>query len=236
MSEKTFKPKKSLVYATYRPLCLNCRKPQVTCFCQELRPFTSPFPVGILQHPFEAQNTIATARMAHLSIKNSKIFVDQDFSENTAALRALKDENFIHYMLYPSPDAMDIKDCFEQSTLPGSKPMCFWVLDAKWQQVPKMLRLCSLLNKIQKVKFIPTTQSQFIIRKQPSQHYLSTIESIHHVIDQYFKFIESPCQDHEGLTYVFQYLVQQQIKFAKENQNNRHIRNKAIRQRKREAL
>jgi len=212
---------KSLVTFAQREVCPHCRKAMVACYCKTLRPFTAPFGVGILQHPCEAQNAIATARMTHLSIKNSQIFVDIDFSENKRVNELLADKGLRHVMLYPSPDAVDLKECFGEAgadareATGGGRQLFVWVLDAKWKHVNQMLRSSPNLQTIPMVKFNPDRESQFIIRKQPEAICLSTIESIHLVIDRFFAQKGLPNQEHHALLDSFQYLVQQQLEFAR---------------------
>lgn len=200
----------------------------MTCYCGSLKPFVAPFPVGILQHPYEQRNAIATARMAHLSIQNSRLFVGRDFTAHLGVNALLSDTTFRHVMLYPGPDAMDLDDCFQQSPVPDERELFVWVLDAKWQHVHQMLRMSDNVAKIPMVRFDPVHESRFIIRKQPKPFCLSTIESIHVVIDHFFKVRNMPNQEHHALLDVFQFLVQQQLEFARVRQDNRHIRNKSL--------
>ena len=225
---------KSLVAFPQREVCPRCRKAVVACYCKALRPFTAPFGVGILQHPYEARNAIATARMTHLSIKNSQIFVDIDFSKNARVNELLADKSLRHVMLYPSPDAMDLNECFVEAGADadvdaggetgGPRQLFVWVLDAKWQHVNQMLRSSPNLQAIPMVKFNPDKESQFIIRKQPAAFCLSTIESIHLVIDRFFSQKGLPNQEHQALLDAFQYLVQQQLEFARVVGFRRHRR------------
>lgn len=208
----------------YRDVCSKCRKAAVTCYCTALRPFTAPFPIGILQHPYEARNAIATARMTHLSILNSQIFVGPDFTNDSRVNALLNDPRYRHVMLFPSPEAIELDDCFAEAAANDSRQLYVWVLDAKWHQVKQMLRLSSNIREIPMVKFTPEKESQFIIRKQPKTLCLSTIESVHLVLDRYFARIQSDNQEHHGLLTVFQHLVQQQIDYAKVVGDFRHAR------------
>jgi DTW domain-containing protein YfiP len=97
-----------------------------------------------------------------------------------------------------------------------------WVLDAKWGQVPQMLRRSTNLRGIPFVQFRPTLQSQFRVRRQPDRHCLSTIESIHYVIDRYCTLNGGNDRRHDALLDVFRYLVEQQIEFAASRPSHRH--------------
>lgn len=215
---------KTIDAPVYRTTCPRCRKALVTCYCAALRPFAAPFPIGILQHPYEAQNAIATARMAHLSVTNSKLFVGKDFSEDRRVNELLDDPKFYHVMLYPSPEAVELEECFSDINTQDKRSLFVWVLDAKWQHVNQMLRLSPNLRRIPMVRFTPDKESQFIIRKQPKKLCLSTIESLHLVIDRYFKQTKAPNREHHALLDVFQHLVQQQLEFARVVGAFRHVR------------
>ena len=182
----------------------------------------SPFPVGILQHPYEARNAIATGRMAHLSVTNSHLFVGKDFSEDRRVNALLADKSYRHLMLYPSPTAIDLEDCFASTAALDPRQIFIWVLDAKWQHVNQMLRLSPNIRSIPMIKFKPEQESQFIIRKQPKALCLSTIESIHVVINRYFVVKKLPNVEQQALLDVFQYLVQQQLEFARVVGASRH--------------
>lgn len=215
---------------THRAVCPRCRRAAITCYCGVLRPFAAPFQFGILQHPYESRNAIATARMAHLTVENSQLFVGIDFSNHRGVNGLLADQTLRHVMLYPSPDATELEECFSDGPNNDSQKLFFWLLDAKWQHVRKMLRLSQNLKGIPMVKFSPDRVSQFIIRKQPKAMCLSTIESIHLVIDRFFIQKQMPNQEHQALLEVFQFLVQQQLEFARVRQDFRHKRHKVSRE------
>jgi DTW domain-containing protein YfiP len=157
----------------HRQTCPRCWKSLVTCFCSQLKPFTAPFSFVIVQHLDEARNPIATARMAHLSIINSRLILDNDFSQNRGVDKLLSDSSSTHVMLYPSPDAVELDDVLNGKFKPCDnqvfeddkelKPLVFWVLDTTWSYTNKMLRLSPSLKSIPMVKFDPDISSKFII-------------------------------------------------------------------------
>lgn len=203
-----------------------------TCYCSKLKPFAAPFSFIILQHPYEAKRSITTARMAHLSLTNSRLIVGRDFQEHELVNELINDPSKRNYMLFPSSDAIEVDDLFtlsDASQHEETKQPVFWVLDAKWAQVAQMLRYSPNIQAIPKVKFTPNRPSLFQIRKQPKPMCLSTIESVHIVIDRYFEFKGIKNQVHDGLIEVFQHLVDQQLEFARSRNNNRHWRAKLAR-------
>jgi len=209
---------------SHRVTCRNCWKAIATCFCAEIRPFESPIPFVIVQHLHEARNPIATGRMAHLSITNSKLIIDNKFSNNRTVEALIADRGTRNLMLYPSPNAAPIEQILAETTAaPNSQPPTFWILDTIWSHVNKMLRLSPALRSIPMVQFKPDSASRFQIRQQPDPECLSTIESIYLVIDRFLKHQQSQSTDHHALIDVFQYMVQQQIRFVSEKNNRRHL-------------
>lgn len=215
-----------------RPMCRKCKKALHTCYCAALRPFASPVPFVILQHSDEARNAIATARMAHLSMTNSELIIDRHFENNARVGALLADETHQHLILYPSADAMPLDEAIAQED--DKRPITFWVLDAKWAQVPKMLRLSPNVRAIPRVKFNPEKASGFRIRRQPKKACLSTIESIHFVIEKYVAHHNLQGNAHAALLDVFKHLVTQQLGFVHDEVDSRHAVAKAGRRARRQ--
>lgn len=213
----------------HRAICSRCRRAQVACYCTAIKPFAAPFEVGILQHPYEFRNAIATGRMTHLSILNSHLFVGIDFSSHQAVNRLLNDSSYRHVILYPGIDATPFEEVVAVPSEVDGRRLFVWVVDAKWQHVHQMFRRSPNLRAIPMTKFTPTIQSQFIIRKQPDSFCLSTIESMHFVIESFNRHRGVVCNEHAALLDAFQFLVQQQLEFARTRQDSRHRRNKEIR-------
>lgn len=218
----------AMVEPRHREICPQCRKAVPTCYCHALRPFVAPASFVILQHYEEARNAIATARMAHLSIRNSEIIVGRSFAGHPRVDALIAAPERRNVMLYPSPDAMPIEALLEDGAR-DPRPLAFWVLDAKWAQVPKMLRLSPNVRAIPMVRFTPDRASFFQIRKQPHPSYLSTIESIFLVIERLQRAQASSSTAHHALIDVFRYLVEQQLAFVDVDRDVRHRAAKALR-------
>jgi DTW domain-containing protein YfiP len=211
-----------------RATCARCRKAVVTCYCHVLRPFESPVPFVILQHFAEARNAIATARMAHLSMTNSRLFVERGFAEHAEVNRLMSDASVENVVLYPSHGARPLEEVVDPAGGDG-RQVVFWVLDGKWSQVPKLLRLSPNVRDMPRVRFTPTAPSTFQIRKQPRPAYLSTIECIYLVIDAYQKARGLTDTAHHALLDAFRYLVDQQIGFVDVEADVRHKAGRAMR-------
>lgn len=226
MNIDAYKSRRSTPTPPHRETCSKCWKAAPTCFCAQLKPFTSPIPFVIVQHLDEARNPIATARMAHLSVTNSTLIMDKDFAGNRRVEQLLADTTKRNLMLYPSADALPIEQIFEESKESDAKPPVFWLLDTTWSYVPKMLRTSPPLKSIPMVKFTPQGRSRFQIRKQPHPNCMSTVESMFVVIEKYLHYAHKQMSEHHALIDVFQYMVDQQIRYGVEQNKRRHWRHK----------
>lgn len=206
----------------FRSTCERCRKAVATCYCMALKPFESPIEFVILQHFAEFHNPIATGRMANLAMTNSRLFVGREFGGDARIDALIAGKSRRNLLLYPGRDAQPLEDVIDELSEPGAKPPVFWILDAKWSQASKFLRLSPNVKQIPMVKFAPPRASTFQIRKQPKPAYVSTIETAFLVIDKYIQQQGLDFQAHHALLEVFQYLVQQQLGFVNLEKDTRH--------------
>ena len=204
-----------------RPTCNRCRKAMATCYCHALQPFEAPVEFVILQHFAEFLNPIATGQMAHLAMTNSKLLVGREFAQDRRVDAMVNDLTRDSVLLYPSRDAVELDD-FLANRGTDPRPISFWLLDVKWSQAAKMMRLSPNIQRLPKVRFSPDRVSQFQIRRQPNVHCLSTIESAFLVIDRYVRHQKIQTTDHQALLDVFQYLVKQQLEFVDVKGDFRH--------------
>jgi DTW domain-containing protein YfiP len=211
----------------HRPTCPRCRKALPTCYCVALRPFVSPVPFVILQHSHEARNPIATARMAHLSMTNSLLIEGRSFASDARVEALIADEAHRDVLLFPSADAAPIERVFAGAET-DPRPVRFWILDARWAQIPKMLRLSPNVRALPRAAFVPERPSAFQIRRQPDPAYVSTIETAHLVIERHLQWHGARSDDHQALLDVFAHLVKQQQEYAA-GKVSRHVRAKAAR-------
>jgi DTW domain-containing protein YfiP len=226
----------ALVQPRYRELCPQCRKARPTCYCERLRPFAAPVPFVILQHYDEWRNAIATARMAHLSMTNSRLFVGLHFDGHREVDHLLDDPTHRNIMLYPSRDAVPLESLLTPPAAGADgPPLRLWILDAKWSQVPKMLRLSPRVRDLPRASFVPDQGSAFRIRRQPRPDCVSTIEAIFHVIDRVFARTGGTSTAHHTLIDVFQHFVRQQLAFVDPAVDTRHQIAKALRAARRQA-
>lgn len=223
--------------AQFRKLCLTCRQPSFSCYCEHIKPFDSKIKFVILIHPIEVRRRIATGRMAHLCLENSEIIRGLDYTNDYRVNEILNNPQNECVVLYPgrnsinltAPESVDSPK-LNQNSAPAIKHQVFspdktpvvFVIDGTWATSRKMIRLSKNINTLKRICFTPITPSNFRVRKQPKPNCLSTIEAIFFTInllaDQVGFDLESGLQS--NLTTVFDKMVERQIEFIKQSRQN----------------
>lgn len=155
-----------------RAVCAACRRPKTVCYCASVVACTTRTRVVILQHPRERDVPINTARIASLCLPDAALHVGVRFD----ASRILPSEAPPAALLYPGPGAIDIE------REPPRSPITLVVLDGTWWQAKKLLRENPALARLPRYAFRPAAPSEYRIRKEPHEDYLSTIEALAHVL------------------------------------------------------
>ena len=168
-----------------RAYCHSCRKPQVTCYCADLRPVSSRPRVVILMHPLEARHAVGTGRMAHRCLSNSKLWIGERFGPESELAALLRDPGVSPMLLFPGSDSLaldGLPDGDRSRVLNPAREPVLIVLDATWSLAKKMLRQSSALEGVPRVSFSPAGKSGFLVRRQPRPECLSSLEAIHRVL------------------------------------------------------
>lgn len=129
---------------------------------------------------------MGTGHLTHAILKNSRIFSDVNLDENKEFLRFLDEPNTLHLLLYPAEDALSIDtDQKLQEHFPdenNAPKIVLHLLDATWPCAKKMMRLSKTLQRMKKVSFSKNYKSRFLIKHQPHEACLSTIETVYHCL------------------------------------------------------
>lgn len=174
-----------------REFCYRCYNPKVICFCSLIQSFDPQVTVVILRHPHERKRAHTTGRMTHLFLKNSHFIDGIDFSENKMVNSLIEDEANSCFVLFPGRDALEVDEIksggrdFTKNSKDSkdSKKLVFFVLDGTWSTAKKIMKKSSNLQKLKKIALAPKVLSQYQIKRQPKDYCLSTIESVHYLID-----------------------------------------------------
>lgn len=202
-----------------RVTCLTCYRKEDHCLCSELKPFKPKCELSLLMHPKEGKKQkIGTGRLTHAILENSHLFIDVNMDENSGFRRLLADPNRHHVLLYPSrnPEFIDqemIPPSWETHLLKEKKTLTFHILDATWPCAKKMMRESKLLQGLPTVSFKESYRSRFVIKHQPHEECLSTIETAYICYEGLRKMaLEEPTLSaHENLQEALSALVKFQL-------------------------
>ena len=159
-----------------RLVCMRCRRPQSVCYCAHLTTLETKTRIVVLQHPRERDVPIGTARMAALCLPNAELSVGVRWDESRVLDRALGDPAHPAVLLYPGGGAIDVV----ASPPPG--PVTLIVIDGTWSQARTVVRDNPRLAALPRYTFVPPAPSEYRIRREPKDSYVSTLEALAHVL------------------------------------------------------
>jgi DTW domain-containing protein YfiP len=181
------------------------------CFCDRITVLKTRTRILLLQHPREHRVAIGTARMAQLALPNSRLRVGVNFAEDPEVVAALADSP-ASYVLFPGPEATPLDQ------LPRDRDVTLIVLDGTWWQARKLLKVNPALAALPRVGFRPQQPSGYLIRKEPAEFCVSTIEALAEVLS----VLEPDGRRFARLLDPFHAMVERQQWFQAEVRASRH--------------
>lgn len=164
-------------------MCYRCFWPHDLCWCGSIQRVETATHFLILMHPKEFKREKAgTGRLTHLSLPRSEIQVGVGFDEHPAVQRILHDPTKHVVLLYPGRDAINLSQPTQPLAIEDERQLVVVVLDATWSCAHKMLKLSPSLQSLPRVMFTPSAPSRYVIKQQPFEGCLSTLESVCEVI------------------------------------------------------
>jgi DTW domain-containing protein YfiP len=203
MSSPAFEP---------RAECPRCRRPTVVCYCAHLPRLDTHNRVLVLQHPRERDKAVGTAHMASLCLPQSHVAVGVDFSRDSAVDGYLNDANAPPILLFPSEDARDL------DTAPPEHRVTLVVIDGTWHQARAILRKNHALLTMPRYGFRPARPSEYRIRREPREDYVSTIEAMALALGA----LERDPARFESLLVPFRAMVDMQLAYVARSTGPRH--------------
>ena len=194
-----------------RPACRGCGRALVTCFCDRITILPTRTRILLLQHPREQRVAIGTARMAQLALPNSRLRVGLDFAEDPE-VRAILAQPSGAYVLFPGPAATPV------GQLPQGRDVTLIVFDGTWWQARKLLKLNPAIAALPRVAFRPRKPSAYVIRREPADFCVSTIEALAEVLT----VLEPEGGPFARLLDPFHAMVERQCWFQTEVRASRH--------------
>lgn len=197
-----------------RPTCGRCQRPRSVCYCAHLPSLPTQTKVVFLQHPREATMGVGTARMANLCLPGSELHVGLRWSGSAALAPILADRVRPAALLFPGPTAKDV------GTQPPPGPITLIVVDGTWAQAKKIVKETPELAALPRYTFVAPEPSRYRIRKEPQAEFLSTIESLAHILG----VLEGDPERFRALYAPFDAMVEAQLAFARTSVAPRHRR------------
>ena len=198
-----------------RDLCLVCNRSRSTCFCKYTQPFATRTRFVILMHPreYKRQRT-GTGRVTRLSLTNSEILVGVDFTHHDRLLDLLQSAAYFPVLLFPGDDSFAASSAGFRAAVANKTPLVI-ILDATWSSARKMLRSSANLQALPKVSFEAADASRFVIKRQPREFCLSTIEAVYRTLDALeASGLENLQGRHQALMHTLDQIVDFQLRCA----------------------
>jgi DTW domain-containing protein YfiP len=214
--------------STWRVKCHVCFRPKNNCLCHHVKEFETRTKIVILMHTKEAKKEkLGTGRISAACLSNSQVITGIDFTQNSEVNALINSDEYHAMVLYPGNNAFNVSnDKIENLPLPKNKKLLIFVIDGTWPCAKKMMRLSKNIHGLPRICFTPNKKSEFHIKEQPDAYCLSTIESLHLLLDEMNqKGMETLEKQHENLLEVFREMVKFQVKCA-ENPNLKSYRSR----------
>ncbi|XP_068127770.1 tRNA-uridine aminocarboxypropyltransferase 2 [Hyperolius riggenbachi] len=160
-----------------RTLCVRCRRPEKVCLC----PFLPAHPIHvstclyIVQHPAEESRVLRTVPLLAecLPEDKCKVLIGRRFGEERYPELAAVCRNASSLILYPGAEAANLE---ELSLAADRQPRSLIIIDGTWSQAKDIFYKNSLFRLPKQVQLKSTISSQYVIRTQPTNTCLSTLE------------------------------------------------------------
>ncbi|KAK3524503.1 hypothetical protein QTP70_029499 [Hemibagrus guttatus] len=160
-----------------RPTCLRCCRPEKVCLCPFLpaEPLDVSTCLYIVQHPAEESRVLRTVPLltACLPPGKCKVLIGRRFNEERHAELAAVCRDARTLVLYPGSDAENLEDMDVDFT---ATPHNVIIIDGTWSQAKDMFLRNALLRLPKQVQLNSAPSSQYVIRTQPTNMCLSTLE------------------------------------------------------------
>ncbi len=174
-----------------RETCYRCFWPKPLCWCPSITPMETRTRFVFLMHPKEfKQEKAATGRLTHLCLKHSEIHMGVSFDEHEEVQALIHDPCNLAVLLYPGEHARNLSNGDLRADELGRSTLVVFLLDATWACARKMLRLSPSLQSLPRIMFTPSAPSRYVIKQQPQDGCLSTLEATHELL---------LAMDHSGL-------------------------------------
>lgn len=139
--------------------------------------------IVLLMSPKEfKQEKAATGRLTHLCLLSSEIHMGIDFDQSERVQELIADQHNYCVLLYPGAQALNLSTGSLNSNQLRDRQLVVFLIDATWGGARKILRHSPSLQGLPRIMFTPTIPSRFVIKQQPHEGCLSTLEATHELL------------------------------------------------------
>ncbi|EDO42319.1 predicted protein [Nematostella vectensis] len=163
---------------TKRPICERCKRPSSVCLCSHLPKelLNISTTIYILQHPKEDSRLLTTVPILSACLPQEKCIIYRDRRYSTSdypELHAMmKQPNTL--VLYPGPNAVNLRSI----DLSAHANFNLIVPDGTWKQASGIFHGNPFLQNATQVFVEHNVVSEYVIRTQPTNKSLCTVEAI----------------------------------------------------------
>jgi DTW domain-containing protein len=150
--------------------------------------------IVLLMHPKEyRRERTGTGRLACLNLANAEIVPGVAFDGDPRVRRLMDDPANFPALLYPSPGAVHLSlsgfigpgsERFREALgdARSARRLVVFLIDSTWSCSRAVLRESPGIARLPRLQFLPREPSRWVIKRQPRDYCLSTIEAIHELL------------------------------------------------------
>jgi DTW domain-containing protein YfiP len=128
------------------------------------------------------QEKAGTGRLTHLCLPNSELHMGENFDADELVQALINDPDNFPVLLYPGVTARNLSKGDMAPGDLGGRRLVVFLIDATWGGARKLLRLSPSLQRLPRVMFTPSAPSRYVIKQQPQEGCLSTLEAVHELL------------------------------------------------------
>jgi Uncharacterized conserved protein len=199
----------------------------INCLCPTEAPMETRTHIVLLMHPKEyRKQKTGTGRLACLNLANSELLPGLAFDEHPRVRELLGDPQNFCALLYPGQTAVDLSEPGSASLLAkdiAGKRLVVFLIDSTWSCAHAVICASPGLLRLPRLMFRSSEKSRWIIKRQPKDFYLSTIEAIHELLVALESAGLEDYPDKERLLGVFMKMQEYQVARALSDHQVRYI-------------
>jgi DTW domain-containing protein YfiP len=165
-----------------------------------------------------------TGRLLCLHLANSEIIPGMGFDDNPRVRALIDDPGNFPVLLYPGANALRVEDAGLSPSDLGGRRLVVFLLDATWACARKSLRDSPGLLSLPRLAITPRNSSRFVIKRQPHDWCLSTLEATHELLLALDAAGLDEYRDQERLLAAFEAMQNVQIEYAAKAANPRRLK------------